>query len=366
VNHETDDRPTVLLVAGARPNFMKLAALRSALLERGGVAVRLLLTGQHRGEEMCDRILADLELPPADRVLDAGAPHTAFLPARLFEALRAELERRPPALAVVVGDVTSTAAAALAARAEGVAVAHVEAGLRAFDRSMPEEVNRILADHASDRLFTTEAAAERNLRREGIDPRRVFFAGNVMVDTLRRFLPKTDRGTPARHGLRPGRYALLTAHRAATVDRGPALPEILAGAAALAESMPVLFPVHPRTRLRLEGRGLALPGGVRACPPLGYLDFIDLLNNAALVLTDSGGVQQESAVLGVPCVTLRDRTEVPVTIEIGANRLAGFEAPKIVQAFEEALSAPRGWPLPPLWDGRAAERIADSIVEFCQ
>ncbi|MDP3936531.1 MAG: UDP-N-acetylglucosamine 2-epimerase (non-hydrolyzing), partial [Deltaproteobacteria bacterium] len=303
--------PVVLLVAGARPNFMKLAALRTALLDHGGLEVRMLLTGQHRGEEMCDRILADLELPAPDRVLDAGASPPAFLPARLFEALRTEFERRTPALVVVVGDVTSTAAAALAARVCGIPLAHVEAGLRAFDRTMPEEVNRILADHASDLLFTTEEAAGRNLEHEGIDQRRIFFTGNVMVDTLQRFLPKTDRATPRRHALRPGAYALLTAHRAGNVDRGPALNEILKAAAMIARRMPVLFPVHPRTRARLGSRQLALPAGVRISPPLGYLDFVDLLKNAALVMTDSGGVQQESAVLGIPCVTLRDRTEVP-------------------------------------------------------
>ncbi len=354
---------TVLLVAGARPNFMKLAALRTALLDHGGLEVRMLLTGQHRGEEMCDRILSDLELPSPDRVLDVGAPPPSFLPARLFEMLRIEFERRPPALVVVVGDVTSTAAAALAARVSGFMLAHVEAGLRAFDRTMPEEVNRILADHAADLLFTTEESADRNLKREGIDERRIFFTGNVMVDTLQRFLPKSDRQTPRRYGLRPGAYALLTAHRAGNVDRGPALNEILKAAATLAGRMPVLFPVHPRTRTRLESRQLALPAGVRACSPLGYLDFVDLMKNAALVLTDSGGVQQESAVLGIPCVTLRDRTEVPVTVEIGANRLAGCEAPKIVHCAEEALSGPRGWPLPSLWDGLAAERNEATIGE---
>ncbi|MFQ5458257.1 MAG: non-hydrolyzing UDP-N-acetylglucosamine 2-epimerase [Myxococcota bacterium] len=358
-------RAPVLLVAGARPNFMKVWALYRACTRHGGLAPRVLHTGQHASAEMSGRILADLGLPAPDFALAAGQAPAAIMASRLFLGIAGCLDRFAPGLVVVVGDVTSTAAAAMAALERAVPVAHVEAGLRSFDRAMPEEVNRVLADRASALLFTTEEAGARNLLAEGIADGRVVFAGNVMADTLRHFLPKTALGTAARLGLAANRYALLTVHRAANVDHPGALREIFRGVEAIAKRLPVIFPIHPRTRARIAGMKIAVPAGAAICPPLGYLAFVDLLRHAAVAVTDSGGVQQESALLGVPCVTLRDRTEVPVTVEIGANRLAGTDAGKIAHLVWEAREGPRGgWTLPPRWDGRAAERIAQRIGAY--
>jgi UDP-N-acetylglucosamine 2-epimerase (non-hydrolysing) len=351
----------LLLVAGARPNFMKVAALHHALVPRTSIGVTILHTGQHAGEAMSEAFLRDLGLPePEGRIELAGVPRAA-IPARLHTRIGAFLDRRRPDGAVVVGDVDSTAAAAMAAAERAIPVAHVEAGLRCFDPEMPEERNRVIADHLAGLHFTTEAAAERNLRREGIAGPGVILAGNVMADTLGRFLALSDLGTPARLGLTPGRYALLTVHRAANVDDRATLARIMDGVARAARRLPVIFPVHPRTADRMRANGNRVPPGVTLCAPQSYLAFIDLLRHAAAVLTDSGGVQGESAVLRVPCVTLREITEQPVTVEIGANRLAGTDPGKIGSAFAEALAAPRGWALPPLWDGRAAERIADHL-----
>jgi UDP-N-acetylglucosamine 2-epimerase (non-hydrolysing) len=314
---------------------------------------------------MSDQIMDDLGLPPPDFALDIGVPSRAAMSARLQVRISDCLKRERPDLVIVVGDVTSTAAAALAARECGIPVAHVEAGLRSFDRGMPEEINRILADLCSTLLFTSESAGKRNLVREGVPPDRIHFVGNVMVDTLQRFRPKADLGTPASLGFRPNDYLLLTIHRKGNVDAYRVLTSILAGVSRIARRIPVVFPVHPRTRSRMREMGITLPREILACPPLGYLAFVDLMQGARAVLTDSGGVQQESAVLGVPCVTLRDRTELPVTVEIGANRLSGTESARIETSAEEALETPRaGWALPPLWDGHAGERIAKKLRAF--
>ena len=355
----------ILLVAGARPNFMKVGALYHALATRVGLDTEILHTGQHAAEAMSERFLRELSLPEPDHRIDLeGVPH-AQMAERLHAEIGAYLDRRPPDLAVVVGDVTSTAAAAIAASERWIPLAHVEAGLRSFDPEMPEEVNRVIADHLSTLHFTTEAVAEQNLRREGISPGGVVFAGNVMVDTVLRFLPKSDLATPGRLGLEPKRYALLTAHRAANVDRPEVLRRILEGVARIARRLPVLFPLHPRTEARMRHNAISVPAGVRISPPQGYLAFLDLMRHALVVFTDSGGIQGEAAVLGVPCVTLRETTEQPVTLEIGANRLAGTDPEKIAIALDEALAS-RGcpWSLPPLWDGHAAERIADRITAF--
>jgi UDP-N-acetylglucosamine 2-epimerase (non-hydrolysing) len=264
---------------------------------------------------------------------------------------------------VVGGDVNSTVAAALVASKRGLRVAHVEAGLRSFDRTMPEELNRVATDHLSDLLFTTEESANENLRREGLDGPGRHFVGNCMVDTLMAHVERARAGEPWRaHGLEPGRYALLTLHRPSNVDDPATLSGLLAALADLARRLPVLFPMHPRTRASLSRAGLDLPEGLRPLDPLPYLGFLGLMSAAKLVATDSGGIQEETTALGVPCLTLRRNTERPVTVSDGTNQLVGTDPARLSAAVERILAG--DWPAgrrPPLWDGKAAHRIVDVL-----
>lgn len=359
----------VLHVVGARPNFVKIAAIVRELARYPAVSQRLVHTGQHYDDALSRVFFDELEIPRPDVELGVGSASHAVQTARIMIAFEPVCVESKPDLVVVVGDVNSTVACALVAAKLRVPVAHVEAGLRSFDWSMPEEINRVVTDRLSDLLFTTERSANENLAREGFSPERVHFVGNVMIDTLLQHRDRArTRAAYARLGLAPRGYAVVTLHRPSNVDSPDALEPVLEGLARMADHAAVVFPLHPRTRARIEEFGLGeLLQQVRCVEPLGYLDFLCLLDQAGVVLTDSGGVQEETTALGVPCLTLRPNTERPVTIEQGTNRLVALSPEAIAEAARSALAAwadggypPR--PLPELWDGRAAERIARVIV----
>ena len=357
-------RARLLLVAGARPNFMKVAPLLRALRRRPEAFEPLLVhTGQHYDEAMSDVFFAELGIPRPDRHLGVGSGSHAAQTARIMEAFEPVVEETRPDRVVVVGDVNSTAACALVATkmSPPVPVAHVEAGLRSFDRAMPEEINRLVTDALSDLLFTTSPDADRNLIAEGAPRKRIHRVGNLMIDTLLSYARRADGSDVLRRlGLAPP-YALLTLHRPSNVDDETTLRRILAALEEIGRGLPVLFPAHPRTteRLRRLGAGNGAAKGLRLVDPLGYLDFLHLQKRAALVLTDSGGVQEETTILGVPCLTLRDNTERPITLTRGTNRLVGTDTRRIVKEARQALQTKRRRPPSiPLWDGRAAERIA--------
>ena len=373
----------IVAVAGARPNLMKLAPILRALgrhpaVEASRLAALWVHTGQHYDRELFGDICADLRLPPPEHQLGVGGGSHAATTGEIMRRLEPVLVAERPDVVVVVGDVNSTVAAAFTAAKLGLPVAHVEAGLRCFDRSLPEEINRVVTDALADLLFTSEAAADANLRREGKPAESIHFVGNVMVDSLLWALPLADASTVLdRLGLERGQeFAILTVHRQGNVESAAPLTTILSAAAELSDELPVIFPAHPRTRARIGEWGLgahvrsradAGRRGLLLTEPLGYLDFIHLLARARVVLTDSGGVQDETTALGVPCVTLRDNTERPVTIDAGTNVLAGREREGILAHARAALRRGRSAERtpPPLWDGHTAERIirvlADSL-----
>ena len=312
---------------------------------------------------MSEVFLEELGVPAPDHMLEVGSASHAVQTARTMERLEPVLVAEQPDLVIVPGDVNSTLAATLTAVKMGIPLAHVESGLRSFDLTMPEEANRIVADRFAEYLFVHSEEAIGNLRAEGIDERRVHFVGNTMIDTLVALEGRfRAAGAAAAHGVSPGEYLLVTLHRPALVD-GPLLAETVAQLAALAEQMPVVFPVHPRTRKMMESAGAAAHPGLSLVEPLGYLDFLSLLADAGAVLTDSGGIQEETTYLGVPCFTLRDNTERPVTISAGTNTLLGLD-PAAITGIPAALAdrGPAPTKPPPLWDGHAAERIADVIA----
>ncbi len=354
----------LLHVIGTRPNFVKMAPVIAALrrIDPDGHHV-LVHTGQHYDRLMSDIFLEQLGVPEPDHMLGVGSGTHAAMIAAVLAAIGPVIESERPDLVIVPGDVNSTLAAAIAASHLHVPIAHVEAGLRSFDRTMPEEVNRVLVDQVSDLLYTHSPEALTNLAAEGIDTSRVRQVGNTMIDSLVA-LEDRFRGLEAcrGHGLEPGSYLLVTLHRPALVD-GPLLGPAIERLAAIAASMPVLFPVHPRTRSALGAGAGDLPTGLQLIDPTGYLDFLSLESDAHAVLTDSGGIQEETTSLGVPCFTLRDNTERPVTIESGTNRLLGLdpagidEIPGLLAAGSVAPSQqPQGW------DGLAAERLAADVA----
>jgi UDP-N-acetylglucosamine 2-epimerase (non-hydrolysing) len=353
----------ILYVIGTRPNFVKTAPVISALRSRLPDAAHTIVhTGQHYDRLMSEVFFEELGVPAPDHMLEVGSGTHATQTARTMERLEPVLESERPDLVFVPGDVNSTLAAVLTAVKMGIPVAHIESGLRSFDRTMPEEINRIVADEFSELLFLHSEEAVVNLRAEGIAEARMHFVGNTMIDTL---VALEDRfraaGAAARLGVKAGEFALVTLHRPALVD-GPLLPETVAQLGALAEQMPVVFPVHPRTRKMMEAVGGEHPG-LLLTEPLGYVDFLSLLADAGAVLTDSGGIQEETTYLGIPCFTLRDNTERPVTVRAGTNTLLGLD-PAAIAGIPAAL-AERGEAAgqrPPLWDGKAAERIADVVV----
>ena len=357
-------------MVGARPNFMKMAPILR-LLDARGVAARLVHTGQHYDDDLSRVVFDDLGMRGPDIELRVGSGSHAEQTARVMLRLEPILRQDRPDLVLVVGDVNSTLAAALTAAKLGLPIARVEAGLRSFDRSMPEEINRIVIDALSTLLFTTAREADENLEREGIPRERVFFVGNVMIDTLLRLREAATRSEVlARLGLEPRCYALATLHRPANVDSKHALAELFAALAEIQRWTRVVFAVHPRTRARIREFGLeaelaAMPNLI-ATPPLGYIEFLALEAQAGVVLTDSGGVQEETTVLGVPCLTLRENTERPVTITQGTNQLVGRDRETIAAAARVAIDGPPPRrEIPELWDGRAAERIVEILCCRC-
>lgn len=356
----------LLIVVGARPNFMKAASILSAA-QAQGVSSRLVHTGQHYDRELSEVFFDELGLAEPDVSLGVGSCSHAMQTARIMVAFEEELARIQPAIVVVVGDVNSTLACALVAIKERYPVAHVEAGLRCYDPWMPEEVNRRLTDHLSTYLFTTSRDADENLAREGISAGRVYFVGNTMIDTLLRFRDAARRRrAPEQFGLGAGGYAVLTLHRPDNVDELGQLESIVETISTIARDVPVVFPVHPRTLAQLAGtaleRRLEADGGILVTQPLGYLDFVGLLDGARLVLTDSGGIQEETTLLGVPCLTLRESTERPVTVHCGTNVVVGTDPATVLEAARDALEWNRDdRRVPELWDGRAGERIVEIL-----
>jgi UDP-N-acetylglucosamine 2-epimerase (non-hydrolysing) len=355
-------RAKLLYVVGTRPNFVKSAPVIAALRNRDPDASHVLVhTGQHYDAEMSELFLEQLRMPPPDYRLGVGSGTHAGQTARVMEALERVVETERPDLAFVPGDVNSTLGAALVFAKLEIPYAHIESGLRSFDRAMPEEINRIVADEFAALLFAHSEEAQQNLAAEGIDAARVHLVGNTMIDALVAFEDRFRSLDAARAlGLEPGTYLLVTLHRPSLVDHDD-LDLVLRNLNTVAGSMPVVFPVHPRTRTRLDESRY---GRIRFLQPLGYLEFLSLEADAAGVLTDSGGIQEETTYLGVPCFTLRSTTERPVTIRLGTNTLLGTD-PDLVLTVPERLEshvAPRE--PPPLWDGRAAERIAEVVSHF--
>lgn len=357
----------ILDVVGARPNFMKMAPVHRALGEAGN-KTRLVHTGQHYDASMSEVFFTQLGMPRPDDNLGVGSGSHAVQTARIMEAFEPLVVEHRPDLVLVAGDVNSTIACALVAKKLGVAVAHLEAGLRSFDMRMPEEINRILTDRISDLLLTPSQDADENLRREGVPDERIRRVGNAMIDSLRTHLPvATALDVPAQLGLRRGSYALVTLHRPSNVDDAAQLLRLVTMLTSLAHELPVVFPVHPRTRARLAdvhvGTG-SQDSGLHFIEPLGYLEFLGLQAAARLILTDSGGIQEESTALGVPCLTVRENTERPITISEGTNTLVGTDPTRILAAAREVLSeGGKQGRIPKLWDGHTAERVVQAVNE---
>lgn len=350
-------------VVGARPNFMKMAPIVHEI-QRRGIPHILVHTGQHYDGNMSRVFFEELGMPKPDVDLGVGSDTQTRQTARIMTSFEELCRRRRPELILVGGDVNSTAAVALVAAKERIPLGHVEAGLRSFDRSMPEEVNRVVTDHLSDHLFTTEESANANLRREGIAPERQHFVGNCMVDTLKKHVAVAIERAPwTGFGLEPGQYALLTLHRPSNVDSTEALAALMGSIHRISSRLPILFPVHPRTRGGLEAAAIVATDGLRLCEPLPYVTFLGLLAKARLVLTDSGGIQEETTALGVPCLTLRRNTERPVTLTHGTNRLVGTDPVVIEESVAQILAGQ--WPSGrdvPLWDGKASVRIVEVLT----
>lgn len=359
------EKPIVTCVVGARPNFIKIGPIIAALRDDGRLAPHLVHTGQHYDYAMNERFFVDLDIPAPDANLAVGSGTHAAQTGEIMMRLEPVLAETKPDLLLVVGDVNSTLAASLVAVKLGIPIAHVEAGLRSFDRDMPEEINRILTDQISRYLFVTEKVAIENLAREGISQKSIHFVGNVMIDALRKCLPHAK---PARETLRaagrepPDVYALATLHRPSNVDDDAVLSRLLDAFRRIGREVPVIFPLHPRTRTRIEKAGLAAKleaPEIVTLDPTGYVEMLGLLKEASVVLTDSGGLQEETTALGVPCLTLRNNTERPVTVEQGTSVIVGNDAARILTAFADIRAGRMKRPRQPeLWDGQAARRIA--------
>ena len=371
------DLGPVICVVGARPNFMKMAPILRALAAHSPPIPALLLhTGQHYDQAMSDQLFKDLGLPRPDINLEVGSGSHAVQTAEVMKRFEPALDEHEPACVLVVGDVNSTLACALVAVKKGVPVVHVEAGLRSGDRRMPEEINRLLTDQISDRLYTTERTALANLQREGIAEARVCFAGNVMIDSLLASRPaaRSVKDTLALHGISPAivetgaGYAVVTMHRPSNVDDPTVLRALLGTLREVSQRLPLVFALHPRTRSNIERFGLSdLIDAQRMVllPPQGYLEMVGLMADAQLVLTDSGGLQEETTALGVPCLTMRENTERPITVEQGTNTMVGRDAAAIVNGVDDILQGrgKRGR-VPEFWDGRSAERIAADLYQW--
>ena len=361
----------ILNIVGARPNFMKIAPVMREMQRRDAEFQPLIVhTGQHYDAAMSDSFFTDLGMAKPDFYLEVGSHSHAVQTARIMTAFEPVVLEEKPDWVLVVGDVNSTIACALVCSKLGVRVAHVEAGLRSRDRTMPEEINRLLTDAISDLLLTTSQDADENLKVEGVAVEKIKFVGNVMIDSLFYSL-KLAEGSHIREdfNLTGKEYAVLTLHRPSNVDDREKLGEMLDALCSIAERIPIIFPVHPRTKANIERFGFAEKienSNIRLIAPLGYLDFMRMYSGARIVLTDSGGLQEETTALGIPCLTLRENTERPVTISHGTNILVGTNPEKIKQSAFEILSQPAstGKKIPPLWDGKAAERICDALLEM--
>ncbi|MFZ0963020.1 MAG: UDP-N-acetylglucosamine 2-epimerase (non-hydrolyzing) [Terriglobia bacterium] len=366
----------ILAVVGTRPNFVKIAPLLDEMSRHPDIKTILVHTGQHYDYEMSRAFFDDLDIPKPHVNLEVGSGTAVAQTAEIMLRLERVMEETQPDLVVVVGDVNSTLSAALAAAKMGLPLAHVEAGLRSFDRSMPEEINRVLTDALADFLFVTEPSGVENLLREGRPAERIYLVGNVMIDALRRFLPRAKRH-PLPHELQArdksrldlvGPYGLVTLHRPSTVDNLATFRAIWAALEEIAKEVPLIFPVHPRTQNRMEEGGLRgswqdASDGIHLVPPMGYLEFLRLQSEATLVITDSGGVQEETTALGIPCLTVRENTERPITLTEGTNLLVGLDGRRLV---EEARKIVRGegkkGNVPKLWDGHASTRIVRALL----
>jgi len=369
----------VMCIVGARPNFMKMAPiLRALAAHQPPIPALLVHTGQHYDARMSDQLFADLRLPEPDLNLEVGSGSHAVQTAEVMKRFEPAVDAHHPSCVLVVGDVNSTLACTLVAVKKGIPVVHVEAGLRSWDRRMPEEINRVLTDQVADRLYTTERSAADNLAREGIGAERVCFAGNVMIDSL---LDSREHARPAAQTLRahgvdpallahPRGYGVVTLHRPSNVDDADTLRNLLGVLAEVAQHLPLVFALHPRTRGNIERfglDGLLDPVTMAVLPPQGYLEMVGLMKDATLVLTDSGGLQEETTALGVPCLTLRENTERPITVDQGTNTMVGRDAQAIRDGVAAILAGlgKRGR-VPELWDGRAAERIAADLYGWLQ
>ena len=361
----------VLIIVGARPNFMKAAPICAEMRRRPErFSVKVVHTGQHYDAAMSDAFFADLGLPEPDFHLGVGSASHTVQTARIMIAFEPIVEAERPDWVLVVGDVNSTLACALVCAKLGVRVAHVEAGLRSGDRTMPEEINRIVTDAVADLLLTPSPDADENLRREGVRAEKIRFVGNVMIDSLFDNVERA-RASNVREAMElvENGYAVLTMHRPSNVDERETLEPLVDALVEIAEGIPVVFPVHPRTRAKLDEFGLAERierSKLKLIPPLGYLDFLRLYSGARFVITDSGGLQEETTALGIPCLTIRENTERPVTVELGTNRIVGTDPQRLKAAAREILTgepAAADKKIPPLWDGHAAVRICDALLE---
>lgn len=358
----------ILNVVGARPNFMKMAPIIRAINRHSEKLSQLLVhTGQHYDDQMAGTFFRDLEIPPPDITMNAGGGSHAQQTAKIMVAFETVLAEQQPDWVVVVGDVNSTLACALVASKLNVKIAHVEAGLRSFDRTMPEEINRLVTDRVSDLLLTPSADADLNLINEGTEEGQIVRVGNVMIDTLFHQLRQAEESSIMQKlECKASEYGVLTLHRPSNVDDSDVLRRVLLTIGKISEKLPIIFPVHPRTRAKISEFQIELPETIKLIDPLGYRDFLKLWKNSRIVLTDSGGLQEETTALGIPCITLRENTERPITITEGTNQLVGRDPEKIHAAFRKALSAEfdQCKRIPDLWDGQAAERIVSALINY--
>ncbi len=358
----------IINIIGARPNLVKIAPLLREMQRRPDIHPVLVHTGQHYDEKLSEVFFRQMGIPAPQVNLEVGSGSQAWQTAEVLKRIEPILIEHSPDLVLVVGDVNSTIAVSLAAAKLGIRIAHVEAGLRSFDRTMPEEINRVLTDVLADYLFVTELDAIENLVREGRSRESIHFVGNVMIDALRQFLPLAqdshigdELGLTKNGTIRP--FAVLTLHRPSNVDSSEGLGTLLTTIDAVAERLPVIFPVHPRTQKKLEELGNRNHRGIKMIPPAGYLDFLFLLSRAKLVLTDSGGIQEETTALGVPCLTLRENTERPITVTEGTNEIVGLDPNRILNAVDTVVAGRwKAGRIPHLWDGHAAERIVSVLL----
>ena len=352
----------VLHVVGARPNFMKVAPVHAAFRKRAGVRQSLVHTGQHYDANLSDIFFEQLQIPRPDVSLEVGSGSHAVQTAEVMIRFEKTILERKPDLVLVYGDVNSTVAATLVCAKLGTKIAHVEAGLRSFDRTMPEEINRLVTDQLADMLLIPSAEAEGNLLREGVASEKIYFVGNVMIDTLRTLLPQARM--PEIPNL-SDEFALVTLHRPSNVDDPATLKRILATLTTISDRLQIVFPVHPRTTARIESLGYHFEDSTRffAIPPTGYLECLALQQRATVVITDSGGLQEETTALGIPCLTVRENTERPVTVTHGTNTLVGTDMDLLSREVSQILAGHgKGGRIPPLWDGSASERIADVVL----